>query len=93
MKSQDLGFMTLTMSQTDIKKNVSSELEPDQGEGIRNKLKFAARQLNDRIQLHTLGGSEEYSELPTTLEHDQIIVSQSDDHPCTSSGNNIISAE
>ena len=41
--------------------------------------------------MHTLGVSDEFSELPSTPEHDHLLVNQSDNflHP---SGNNIISA-
>ena len=45
--------MNLTRNQAHMMKHVSSELVTDQGEGITHKLKFAARQLNDRIQLHS----------------------------------------
>ena len=36
------------------KKHVSSKLDTDPGEGIINKLKFAAKQLKDRIHLFML---------------------------------------
>ena len=41
------------------------------------KLELTAKQLNDRIQLHTSGVSDEFSTLPTTPENDQTLVSQS----------------
>ena len=36
-----------------MKKLISSELDADKEEGITQKFKYAARQLNDGIQLHT----------------------------------------
>ena len=62
--------MNLDMNWAHTNKHVSSELDIDQGEGIKQKLKFAARQFNDRMLLHTSGVSDEFTELPTTLEHD-----------------------
>ena len=64
-----------------MKKHVSSELDTDQREEITQKLKSAARQLNDRTQLYTSGVSDEFSELPTTPEHDQTLVNQSNEFP------------
>ena len=52
------------------KKHVSSELDTDQGEGITRKFKVVAEELND-----------EFSELPSTLEHDQTLLNQSDEFP------------
>ena len=72
-------FMNLTKNQDHMKKHISSELDPEQGEGITNKLKFAVRQLNDRIQLCISGVSNEFSALPTNPEHDQTLVNQSDE--------------
>ena len=63
------------------KKQVSTELHTDQGKGIMQKLKVAAKQLNDKIQLHTLGVSAKFSELPITPEYYQPLVNQSDVFP------------
>ena len=76
-----LELMNQTRDQIHRKKYVSSDSDTYQGEGITSKLKFAARHLNDRIQLHTSGVSYEYSELPTTSEHDQMLVNQSNEFP------------
>ena len=62
--------MHLVRNQACTKKLVCSELDTDQGEEITQKLKFAAKQLNDKLQLHTSGVSDELSKLPTTSEHD-----------------------
>ena len=51
-EKSDLEFITPTKIQTHTKKIVSSELDTDQGEGITNKIKFAARQLNDSMLCH-----------------------------------------
>ena len=45
----DLGFMSPTMTWMDIKKSGSSKLDTDEGEETKEKLKFAAKQLNNRI--------------------------------------------
>ena len=58
--------MNSIRNQAHTKKHLSSELGTDQGEGITEKLKFAAKQLNDKIQLQTSGVSNEFSDLPTT---------------------------
>ena len=63
------------------RKHVSSELDTDQGEGMTQKLKFAAKQLNDRVHLHTSGVLDEFSELPTTPEHDETLLNQSNELP------------
>ena len=60
-----------------MKKNFSTKLDTDPGEGIMKNLKFEVRQLNNRIQLQMSRGSDEYNELPTKPEHDQTIVIQS----------------
>ena len=66
-----------------VKRNISSESDTDQGEAVTEKLKFAAKQLNDRIQLHTSGASYEFSELPNTPYHGQALVNESDELPAT----------
>ena len=45
------------------------------------KLKFVAKQPNDKIQLCTSGASDEFSALPNTPEYDQPLVNQSDVFP------------
>ena len=67
-----------------MKKHFSSKQDTNQGEGKIKKLKFAAKQLNDRILLHTLEVPNKYSELPTTPDHDQTSVNQSDEFPAPS---------
>ena len=52
-----------------MKKISVLKLDTDQVDGITNKLKFAARQLNDRLQSHTSGGSDEFTDLPTISDH------------------------
>ena len=52
-EESDLGFMIATYNWMHMKENISSVLDTDPGEGIMNKLEFAAGQTNDRIQLHT----------------------------------------
>ena len=47
------------------------------------KLKFAAKQPNDKIQLHTAGEADEFSELLTTPVHDQPLVNQSGVFPAS----------
>ena len=59
------------------KKNVSSELDTDLGEGNKDKIKFSAKQLSNRIQLNSLKRSAEINELPITPEHNQSLVNQS----------------
>ena len=55
----------------------SSMLDTDQGEGIQEQFKVAAKQLDDRVNFHTSHVSvDEYSDLPTPLEHDQSLVDQ-----------------
>ena len=44
-----LGFVTLTMTWMHIKNKVSSALDTNQGKGMKDKLKFTAKQLNNRI--------------------------------------------
>ena len=73
--------MTPTMTVIHMKKNVTFELDTNQGEGIKDKLKFVAKRLSNRIQLHTSLGSDEYSELPTMSQHDQTLVNQSFEFP------------
>ena len=63
------------------KKDVSKELDTDHGEGIMQKFKFASEQLNDKIQLHSSGVSDKFSDLPTIPEYDQPLVNQSDVFP------------
>ena len=75
-EESDLGFMNPAKNQTHMKKHVIFELDTDQGEGKTKKVKFAARQLNDKIQLHISGVSDKYSELTTTSEHDQTLVNK-----------------
>ena len=45
--------MTQVRTVTHVKINVSSELDADQGEGTKDKLKFVANQLNNWEQLCT----------------------------------------
>ena len=78
-----MQLLNLVGNSTCKKKHVSYELDTEQGEGITEKLKFAAKQLNERIQLYTSGVSGEFSELPTTFEHDQTLENQSDEFPAS----------
>ena len=55
-----------------LQTNVSLRLYIDQGEGIGQQLKFAAKQLDDRVTFHTSCMSvDQNSDLPTPSEHDQ----------------------
>ena len=74
-------LLNLIRNWAHAKKHVSSEIDIDQGEGRTQKLKFAARQLNDGIPMHTSGLSDEFSELPTNSEYHQTLVNQSDEFP------------
>ena len=59
----------------DMGTNDISELDTDQSEGIQEKLKFAAKQPDDRVNIHMSPVSEdEYSDLPLPPEHDKILV-------------------
>ena len=82
-EESNVELMNLIGNQTSTKKDVSSELDTDQGEGITQKLKFETLQLNDRILLHISGISDDFSELHTTSEHSQILVNQSDEFPAS----------
>ena len=64
-EESDIELMNSIRSQAHTKKDVSPGLDTSQGEGIPCKLKFAARQLNDRIQLHNSRVSDVFSELLT----------------------------
>ena len=57
--------MTPIVTENHIKN--SSGLDTDQGEGIKNKLKFSAKQLSDRIHLCASQVSDEYNELPSPI--------------------------
>ena len=70
----DIESMNSITNRTHTKKHVSSELDTDQGEGITQKLKFAAKQLNDGIHWNASGILGEFSELPTTPDHDLTLV-------------------
>ena len=53
-------------------KHVSFELDTEKGEGITHKLKFAAKQLNDRNSCILQGyqtGLESYPPLLTMIKH------------------------
>ena len=77
-KETNLEVVNSIKNVAHVKKHVSIEIDTDQGEGITKKLKFVAKHLNDKIQFHTSGTSDECSELTTTPEHDQPLVNQSD---------------
>ena len=49
----DVQSLHLVRNRICKNKYVSFELDTDKGEGMTQKLKFAAKQLNDRIHLHT----------------------------------------
>ena len=75
---KDSWFRTPTIVVIHIGTNVSSELETDKGEGIWEKVRFAAKQLDDRVNFQNACVSvDEYSELPTPPEHDQALVDKS----------------
>ena len=80
-EESNLEVFNSIRNQAHSKKHVSSTLDTDQIEGITQKLKFATRQLNDRIELHTSGVSDEFRELTITPEHDQTLVNQSNVFP------------
>ena len=61
MMKSDLEVINSIRDKTGAKKHISTELDTDQGEGITWKLYFAAKQLNDKIQLHAPGASDECS--------------------------------
>ena len=64
-ENPNLGFMTPNYTVTYREHTDSSELNTDQGEGIKDKPQFAAEQLNDRICLQTYRFSEDkYGDLP-----------------------------
>ena len=50
-ESHELGLMTPNNTVTYIAHSLSSELETDQREGIRDQLRFAEKQLDDRVCL------------------------------------------
>ena len=62
-EESDLEVVNSTRNRAYTKKYVSTELDTDQGEGMMQKLKFAAKHLNDKIQLHTSGTFDEFREL------------------------------
>ena len=65
-KELNVESLNLVRNRTCEKKHVRSELDTDQ-EGITQKLKFAAKHLNDRTQLHTSGVSNELVSYPPLL--------------------------
>ena len=71
-EESEIDVMNLIRNQAHTKKHVSLnlDLDTDQGEGITQKLKYAAKQINDKIILHTSGASDEFSDIPTTSEYD-----------------------
>ena len=62
-ETPDLGFMIPDSAVTHVQKNVSSELDTNQREDIRDQLKFSAKQLDDRIYFHTNRLYNEYDDL------------------------------
>ena len=76
-EESDLIVVNSIRNRSHAKKHVNTELDTDQGEGVIQKLKFAAKQLNDKIHLHTSGKSDKFKELPTTPKYDEPLVNQS----------------
>ena len=52
-ETHDLGFITPNCTVKCAGLHFSSKLGTNQGEGIRGQLRFAAKQLADRVNLHT----------------------------------------
>ena len=54
---------------TNMGQNVSSEIDADQGEGNRDQLKFAVKQLNDRVHFSTSPVSgDEYNDFMSMIK-------------------------
>ena len=74
-----IEFMNLTKNEAHMKKHISSVLDTDQGERIKNKLKCASRHL--MIEYSCILQEYEMSLVSHPHEHDQTLVNQSDRFP------------
>ena len=77
-----LGLRSPNVVFTQIGTSVSSELDTDQGEGIWEQLRYAAKQLDERVNLHTYHVPiDEYSDFPNPPKNDPILLDWNDKLP------------